>query len=277
MEDPTDDDTTTGGGAAGEPAGGPPVERSSGAEGTPAAPAPPPATPPPGGQGPGRSRRQGALFAIAAIVLLVGSMLAGRAIFGRDRPEPEASPTASPTGSPSPTAPRTKRYRNQIEGVAFEYPANWRDLESDKKGPTTVALLGTGAGELLKLDVFKLDQVIGPEVLRDVSFQDALQANIQAANEQATITLRELTSINGVNAMHFRYQFKDATLGLGIHDHWFFFSGGKMETLVFQVFPSSEYPKFSETFARIVRSYQSVPLAPQPGQGSPPPSPTASG
>jgi hypothetical protein len=218
--------------------------------------------------------KRGPLFAVVALVLLMGSIFAGNAIFKRDRPV-GALPT--PTASPTAKAPATKSFRDAASGIAFDYPADWSELESPTVGATTKAILGTGRGELLKLDVFALEEPPTTETIATRQVQDALD-KIISENADATITLRELKNVNGVNTWHYISQFRDPELGVGVHDVWFFFSGVKLEKLVFQAFPISEYnSKYKAEFDDVVRSYHTVPRGkagapPAPSQPAPAPS-----
>lgn len=248
--------------------------------GTTAPPAPDgPSRPPPGPGtgGPAGAKppvRRGALFAVVALVLLIGSIFAGNAIFKRDRPI-GALPT--PSGSPTPTAPATKSFRDAATGIAFDYPADWSELESPNVSGTTKAIFGTGRGELVKLDVFALEEPPTTETIATRQVQGALD-KIISENADATITLKELKNVNGVNAWHYISQFRDPELGVGVHDVWFFFSGVKLEKLLFQAFPISEYEsKYRAEFDDVVRSYHSVPrgkggATPAPSQPAPSPS-----
>ena len=253
---------------------------SGGEDGTTAPPAPAEASPlpaAPGAGGPTGAKppvKRGPLFAVVALALLIGSIFAGNAIFKRDQPiEPLPTPSMSPTAN----APATKSFRDAESGIAFDYPAGWSQLESPAIGASTKAILGTGRGELLKLDVFALEEPPTTETIATRQIQDALD-KIISENADATITLRELKNVNGVNTWHYISQFRDPDLGVGVHDVWFFFSGVKLEKLLFQAFPISEYnSKYKAEFDDVVRSYHTVPrgkagASPAPSQPAPSPS-----
>jgi hypothetical protein len=216
------------------------------------------------------------VFAIAALALLVGSIVAGNAIFKREAPS-GVQTTPAPSPSPSPTAPATKEFRSVEAGITFKYPADWSPLSLEHDPDTTIAAFGTDQGELVKLDVYALQEPATTATIASPEVQERL-AKIVAANESATITLRELKTVNGRDAWHFRTQFTDAKLGVGVHDIWFFFSGVKLEKLLFQAFPISEYnAKYRQVFDEIVGTYHTVPRgvagsAPPPAE-SPAPSP----
>ena len=260
------------------------AETSSGEDKTAAPPAPAGTSPPPAAPGAGAPTgpkppiKRGPLFAVVALVLLIGSIFAGNAIFKRDRPI-DALPT--PSVSPTPNAPATRSFRDAAAGVAFEYPAAWSELESPTVGPSTKVMLGTGRGELLKLDVYTLEDPPTTETIATRQVQDALD-KIISDNADATITLRELRNVNGVNTWHYISQFRDPELGVGVHDVWFFFSGVKLEKLLFQAFPISEYnSKYKAEFDDVVRSYHTVPRgksdaspAPTTAPSQPAPSPS---
>jgi hypothetical protein len=254
----------------------------------PAAPAAPTtaATPPATGGGDGTGEKpparkaggRGPVFYIGAGALLIASVFGGKALIGTDRGNLPPRPSPTPDASPSPTAPANKEFRNVDIGITFEYPADWQDLSSNSVEKTTIALVGTGGGELLKLDVFPLEEPPTTEAVASNEVRDSLD-KIIARNETATVTLRELKSVNGVPAWHYIAQFRDPDLGVGIHDVWFFFSGKKLEKLTFQAFPISEYnSKFKAVFDGIVATYRTVPrgsggATPAPASPAPAPSP----
>lgn len=199
---------------------------------------------------------RGPAFAVVALVLLIASIVAGNLIFKRDRPS--ALPTA-PAPSPTPTAPATKSFRDAALGIAFEYPADWSPLQSAATTETTKAFLGTGKGELLKLDVYMLADPPAPEAIPTRQMTDTLDQTM-TENVTATITTRELRNVNGINTWHYIAQFRDPELGEGVWDVWFIFSGAKLEKLLFQAFPLSDYDaKFKAEFESVVRSYRTVP------------------
>ena len=222
-------------------------------------PPPPPAGPEEGaGAGDARPKRpvsRGPLFAVVALVLLAGSIFAGNAIFKRNKPLESLPPASSPKASAQPT----KSFRDAATGIAFDYPADWSELTSPTAGPSTKAIFGTGRGELVKLDVYNLEEPPTTDAIASRQVQDALD-KIISENVDATITLRELKNVNGVNTWHYVSQFRDPDLGVGVHDVWFFFSGVKLEKLLFQAFPISDYDsKYKAEFEDIVRSYHTVP------------------
>lgn len=212
---------------------------------------------------------RGPVFAVVALALLIGSIVAGNLIFKRDRPS--TLPPDNTQSSPAPTAPATKDFRDAALGIAFEYPADWSPLESAATTATTKAFLGTGKGELLKLDVYTLTDPPAPEAIPTRQMTDTLDQTM-TENVTATITTRELRNVNGINTWHYIAQFQDPELGEGVWDVWFFFSGSKLEKLLFQAFPLSDYDgKYKAEFENVVRSYHTVPrgkagTAPAPGQ-----------
>jgi hypothetical protein len=209
-----------------------------------------------------------------ALVLLAGSIFAGNAIFKRNKPLNTLSPTESPKASAQPT----KSFRDATTGIAFDYPADWSELTSPTVGPSTKGIFGTGKGELVKLDVYTpFEEVPTADTIASRNVQDLLDKMTVGDNTDATITLKELQNINGTNTWHYVAQFRDPELGVGIHDVWFFFSGIKLEKLLFQAFPISDYDrKFKGEFNDIVRSYHTVPrsqgAAPPPSGPAPAPS-----
>jgi hypothetical protein len=199
------------------------------------------------------------VFYIAALALLIASVLGGKALIGTDRGLVGRTPPPDESPSPSPTSPPTKQFRNVDLGITFSYPAEWQDLTSPSVSESTVVIVGTGAGELAKLDVFTLPEPTTQQAVASREVQDSLD-RLVAANATATVTLRQLQTVNGVPAWHYVAQFEDPDLGVGIHDHWFFFSGNKLEKLTFQAFPLREYnEKFRTVFEGIVNTYRTVP------------------
>ena len=263
--------------------GGAETPADTGAE-TPAATAPPVAGGPAGGDAagtppPAKKGGRGPIFYVAAAALLVASVFGGKALIGADRGPAGRTPPPTESPSPSPSAPATKQFRNVDIGITFDYPAEWQDLTSPSVGDSTIVIVGTGAGELAKLDVFPLPEPTSAQAVASREVQDSLD-KLVAANATATVTLRQLQTVNGVPAWHYVAQFEDPDLGVGIHDHWFFFSGNKLEKLTFQAFPLREYnEKFRAVFEGIVNTYRTVPRGgaaapgPSPSPGSPPPSP----
>ncbi|MGH2690533.1 MAG: hypothetical protein ACRDKW_17250, partial [Actinomycetota bacterium] len=208
-----------------------------------------------------------------AVALLVASVFGGKALIGTDRGPVGGTPPPTDSPSPSPTAAATKQFRNVDIGITFDYPAEWQDLTSPSVGESTIVIVGTGAGELAKLDVFPLPEPTTAQAVASREVQDSLD-KLVATNASATVTLRQLQTVNGVPAWHYVAQFEDPELGVGIHDHWFFFSGNKLEKLTFQAFPLREYnEKYRTVFEGIVNTYLTVPRG---GNPAPPTSPAAS-
>jgi hypothetical protein len=225
-----------------------------------------------GGARPGQPPMRGPLFIVVAVLLLLASAFVAFTIFKR-KPVAQLSPDASP----KPTSQPTKSFRDATTGIAFDYPADWSQLKSAGVAPTTKAFLGTGKGELLKLDVYTLSDPPTTEMIPTRQMTDTLDKTM-TENADATITTRELTNINGVNTWHYIAQFRDPELGVGVWDVWFFFSGAKLEKLLFQAFPLTDYDnKFKAEFANVVRSYHTVPrgkggATPAPSEPAPSPS-----
>ncbi|MGH2722289.1 MAG: hypothetical protein ACRDJO_11925, partial [Actinomycetota bacterium] len=227
-----------------------------------------------GGDGPAKTPAKkagrGPIFYVAAAGLLVASVVGGKALIGTDRGPVGRTPPPSESPSPSPTAPATKQFRNVDIGITFDYPAEWQDLTSPSVGESTIVIVGTGAGELAKLDVFPLPEPTSPQAVASSEVQASLD-KLVASNTRATVTLRQLQTVNGVPAWHYVAQFEDPDLGVGIHDHWFFFSGRKLEKLTFQAFPLREYnEKYRAVFETIVSTYLTVPRGGDAAPGATP-------
>ena len=87
--------------------------------------------------------------------------------------------------------------------------------------------------------MYNLEEPPTTDAIASRQVQDALD-KIISENVDATITLRELKNVNGANTWHYVSQFRDPELGVGVHDVWFFFSGVKLEKLLFQAFSQAD-------------------------------------
>ncbi len=68
----------------------------------------------------------------------------------------------------------------------------------------------------------------------------------------------ERTPINhkGKLGFHYLYVLKQQSTGReGVHSHYFVFDGAKLNVLVFEVFPRTDFEKFAPTFDQIFESF----------------------
>jgi hypothetical protein len=104
--------------------------------------------------------------------------------------------------------------------------------------------------------VLRLDSPVDPDHLAPTQkLADSL-----LGTKQVRVLIRRPITLNRTPGFYYLYTFgSPGTAGLGIHAHYFLFPGGKrMDVLVMQALPDTEFGAVAPDFDRIASSYRPV-------------------
>jgi hypothetical protein len=200
---------------------------------------------------------------LLVVVLGVGAVFAGRAVVsrfvldGRDIPE-----------APGTTADKTVTFTDNKAGIKLSYPESWKQIENN----STIDLSEDEATEVRLIAGPEQDE---PALLvrvkplpAEINYDPNMSANdlgiIQGQLDKLIspdVQVLERKPINdkGKLGFHYLYVLKQQNTGReGVHSHYFVFDGAKLNVLVFEVFPRTEFEQMAPTFDRIFESFTST-------------------
>lgn len=231
------------------------------------------------------------LLTRAGLVLLVvllgtGAVFAGRWVVkkyvldGGDIPE-----------APGTVVDKTVTFTDQKAGIKLSYPEEWKQIENNS------------AIDLSEDEATEVRLIAGPEqdkpallvrvrpLPAEINYDPNMSANdlgiIQGQLDKLIspdVQVLDRTPINdkGKLGFHYLYVLKQQATGReGVHSHYFIFDGAKLNVLVFEVFPRSDFEKLAPTFDQIFESFTSerrdappgAPSVAPPGEPAPAPAP----
>lgn len=216
----------------------------------------------------------GVILAVALIAGIAAFLLARMVLGGKRQPPPPDAAT-SPSASASPAAAFTT-FTDREAGFSIRFPRSWKKFGTG--GDPNVRLIAgpPGSGqELVKVRVERLTSNLPPSFARTREFKEATE---QAIGQEVNVLQQRQLELNGLPGWHYLYQFQDKQTGArGLHSHYFLLSGAKIDIIIFQAIPESDFKPLAKEFDRIAESFRSVRRpAPPPGQQSPSPSPPSS-
>ena len=219
----------------------------------------------------------------AGLVLLVvllgtGAVFLGRAVVKKYVLDGRDIPTA-----PGTKADETVTFTDEKGGIKVSYPDTWKQIENNSRiditdDPATEVRLIAGPAQdepSLLLRVKPLPAEINYDPNMSANDLGIIQGSLdKLISSDVQILERKPINDKGKLGFHYLYVLKQQATGReGVHSHYFVFDGAKMNVLVFEVFPRSEFEKMAPTFDKIFESFTSEKrAAPTP----PPPAPAPS-
>jgi hypothetical protein len=219
---------------------------------------------------------------VLVLLLASGAIFAGRAVVkkyvldGRDIPS-----------APGTTADETVTFTDDKAGIKLSYPEDWKQIENNSRidlteDETTEVRLVAGPAQ----DEPALLVRVKP-LPAEINYDPDMSANdlgiIQGQLDKLIspdVQVLERTPINhkGKLGFHYLYVLKQQRTGReGVHSHYFVFDGAKLNVLVFEVFPRTEFEELAPTFDQIFESFESEkrdgPPAASPEASPAPPAP----
>jgi len=216
---------------------------------------------------------------LVALTLLLGlgAYALGTNLVNRGRPTGAEQPGTTPD--------ETVTFTDERAGIKISYPESWRQIENNSRielsedEDTQVRLIAGPAQDkpALKVRVVPLPEeiVYDPDMsANDLAvIQGTLDELIVGPNVE--ILSRRPVNHKGLLGFHYLYAFKQESTGReGAHSHYFIFDGAKMNVLIFEALPRTEFDGFAATFDQILESFTSerraAPrTAEAPGAGAP--------
>jgi hypothetical protein len=157
-------------------------------------------------------------------------------------------------------------YRDPNGRFTLTYPAGWSPLPVAATGAALVLRAGSGSQDSALVRTLDLDH------RADTAHLNRLQTITDSLvqTQGSRILIRRQIDLNGVPGFYYLYTFGTAKGGVGLHAHYFLFPGGnRMDVLVMQALPESDFRAVAPVFDRIADSYRV--LMGGGGDTSPPP------
>lgn len=221
----------------------------------------------------------------AGLVLLVVLLGTGAVFLGR-----EVVKKYVLDGRDIPTAPGTKAddtvtFTDEKGGIKLSYPDTWKQIENNSRiditdDPATEVRLIAGPAQdkpSLLVRVKPLPAEINYDPNMSANDLGVIQGSLdKLIGPDVQILERRPINDKGKLGFHYLYVLKQQETGReGVHSHYFVFDGAKLNVLVFEVFPRSDFEKMAPTFDKIFESFTSerraAPASPAPAPSEPAP------
>lgn len=178
-------------------------------------------------------------------------------------------------------------FTDERAGIQLSYPEDWTQIENNSRielsedENTQVRLIAGPAEDdaALKVRVVPLPEEIVYDPNMSAHDLGVIQGTLDELIVGPNVEILSRKPINdkGKLGFHYLYAFKQESTGReGAHSHYFIFDGAKMNVLIFEALPRSEFDGLAPTFDRILESFTSETRTVGTAEGDPAPEPTAS-
>lgn len=193
-----------------------------------------------------------ALGALAAVLLFAGGSGDGAA------PEP-AGDEAPLSLSEVPEGYVT--YRDAETGFTLHHPETW--IQTVRPQGTQRLRLNAGGINGMLVRVQEMEQpVTTPEDLEQIR---PVTDGIAASGLSVEVLATDSVTVNGMPGVFYLSRFTDEETGAsGVNAHYFLFQGRKMNILLFQAVPESEFERLAPHFDQVLASFRSDPVPAAP-------------
>ncbi len=171
-------------------------------------------------------------------------------------------------GEPGTSPDETVTFTDDRAGIKLSYPETWKQITNNSRIALTddedshIRLIAGPSEDdaALKVRVVPLpaEIVYDPDMsANDLAvIQGTLDKLIFGPNVE--ILSRKPVNHKGLLGFHYLYAFKQESTGReGVHSHYFIFDGAKMNVLVFEALPRSEFEGLAPTFDKILDGFTS--------------------
>lgn len=206
------------------------------------------------------------LFIRAGLVLLTLTLGMGAYILGTNLVMQGRDVDETPGTTPD----ETVTFTDDQAGIKLSYPESWRQIENNSRieiseEPETQIRLIVGPEQnqpTLKIRVVHLDTEIDydPDMTAGelAAVLETYEQELIAGPNVEVLSRRPIND-KGLLGLHYLYAFKEQATGReGIHSHYFIFHGAKMNVLIFEALPRSEFDGLAPAFDAILESFNST-------------------
>lgn len=169
---------------------------------------------------------------------------------------PGDSPSERRDAALSVTPAGMKTLTDAESGYRLTYPSAWAEVH-DTANPADARghVVRIGDRDAFSVHTFPLERRVTVTNLADMrAVTDAILSTPRA--DLTVLDVRQV-EVAGLPAIYYLYYFP-AGRRRGIHAHYFIFDGSRMQTLVFQVVPSSRFPDYADQFDQVVASFEPI-------------------
>lgn len=224
-------------------------------------------TPPTGQDGPpagagGRRRSRWRWVALGLALAALGAVLVfTRGSDGEVEPIPPAAPGLQEAAGGLPDGYVT--YRDAEAGFSLAHPETWIAI-ARPTGSERLRLNAGGSNGML-VRVQPTEQVIADE--ESLEQMRAVTDGLAASSPEVQVLRQDTVTINGMPGFFYLSRLTDEETGsTAVNAHYFLFQGRKMNILLFQASPETEFERLAPDFDRVLASFQSDAEAPPPGE-----------
>src|SRR5688500_6375245 len=213
---------------------------------------------------------------LLVVVLGTGAVFLGRAVVKKYVLDGRDIPTA-----PGTKPDETVTFTDEKGGIKVSYPETWKQIENNSRiditdDPATEVRLIAGPAQdepSLLLRVKPLPAEINYDPNMSANDLGIIQGSLdKLISSDVQILERKPINDKGKLGFHYLYVLKQQATGReGVHSHYFVFDGAKLNVLVCEVFPRTEFEETAPTFDRLFESFES-----EKRDGPPVASPSAS-
>lgn len=212
----------------------------------------------------GRRLPSGRVLALVVAVIVIGALLVLR-------PGPETAKEPAPPGDQGlaglaggpPEGYQT--YRDDQTGFTLFHPTSWLPIARPQQ--TQRLLLNAGGLSSFLVRVQPTEQAIA--TAEDLKNIGSVTDGIAASGDNVEVLKRDPLNVNGMPGFFYLSRFTDKESGkVGVNAHYFLFQGRKMNILLFQAVPETEFARLAPDFDKVLGSFRSdpePPAAPAPG------------
>jgi hypothetical protein len=196
---------------------------------------------------------------VLGLVLLVVVVAVGAYYLGhRGSKSNSASGTTATTKAPTDFT----AFNDPATGTRLSFPKAWTRLPTTDSEADIRLALSAGGSDLVLLRVIPLQSEVTAANLGDLkAVTDAV-----VSGGKVQVLQQQQVEVNGLPGYYYLYTYTDAQNGQqGVHAHYFLFQGKKMNSIVFQAEPTSDFQRLATTFDQVANSFHSAPGDPPPG------------
>ena len=197
---------------------------------------------------------------ILGLVLLVVAVAVGAYFLGHRSSTSTSKPPSAAASNKVPT--EFTSFNDPVTGTKLAFPKAWTRLPTANSEADIRLALSAGGSDLVLLRVIPLEGAVTAANMGDVkAVTDAL-----VSGQKVNVLQQQQVEVNGLPGYYYLYTYTDAQTGQqGVHAHYFLFQGKKMNSIVFQAQPSTDFQRLAPTFDQVANSFHSAPGDLPPG------------
>ena len=139
------------------------------------------------------------------------------------------------------------------DGYTLKYPGSWTAVGGATSAGSEGHVLRIEGQNAFSIQTFPLERSVPRPNISDM--RAVTDAILSSPSAKLTVLEVRQIEISGLPAIYYLYYFPSGKQR-GIHAHYFIFDGTRMDTLIFQVVPASDFSRYASQFDQVVSSFK---------------------